>query len=158
MPLTFAGGARHGARQQKVAHGVRNCEKIADCPFVAALSERRRHYEGAKNVETPDPLPLGGEGGPLPALSPAGAGRVRGSGAALAMDLRRFAVHDFTPVIPATLLQGVERRALPARTTKLRPGWPRSQGGPHEGMKVIGRCRAAPNIQVRTLRGYGFVG
>jgi ACS family hexuronate transporter-like MFS transporter len=32
-----------------------------------------------KNVETPRPLPLGGEGGPPPAFSSAGAGRVRGS-------------------------------------------------------------------------------
>jgi sugar phosphate permease len=46
-----------------------------------AVSRRGSHpgRSRAKSVETPGPLPLGGEGGPRSAFSPAGPGRVRGS-------------------------------------------------------------------------------
>ena len=36
-------------------------------------------HASRRTMEIPSPRPLGGEGGPLPAFSPAGAGRVWGS-------------------------------------------------------------------------------
>ncbi len=49
------------------------------------------------------PLPFGGEGGPLPALSPVGAGRVRGSPASagqFGVHISSFSFHGVHPLTP----------------------------------------------------------
>jgi hypothetical protein len=70
-------------RRKNVAHGARTCEKIESSvrrgpphpALRATLSPKGER--GITHVSSPPPL--GGEGGAQPALSSAGAGRVRGS-------------------------------------------------------------------------------
>jgi hypothetical protein len=83
----FTHGSRHGLRSftrvqnrlRQVGNEVRHKRSL--CGEGRALS----HAGGQANLfpaeieEIPGPRPLGGEGGPQPALSSAGAGRVRGS-------------------------------------------------------------------------------